>query len=1085
MMRRFQLRLLGRRRIIVLLLIISFTGLIKSLEAQNPRFESYSVLKNRKNVNVNTIYQDQTGYIWLGTNYGLVKFDGTDFVLYTHNDSLAENEVTSIAQDNSGLMWIGHPSGKISMYDGKKFSSFKPEEGLSTDAVSSFLIDRDNVMWFSTFGEGVYYFAGENRKRLYNLNSDEGLLDNFVYTMVQDTNGIIYLGTDKGISVLDPSSMKFIDHISMSDGLPDNIVKSLTIFGKWLWIGMEDGGICRYDLKEKKFSELVNWDFGSLNTFIRLNDNEIWASTKRKGIVKINYDETGKPWFTLYDKNIGLNDVRTKTIFLDRESNIWVGTVNGLCLRKNNELEFFNEKDGLGITDIFSFTIDNQGNYWIASQQGLFKVIKDEMGGLTKQKLFSDKKYTNCSFISLYSDSSGDVWAGTYGFGVFKINSRTNSFINYTTADGLSNNNVIHIDGFGQTIWFSTLGGGISQWKRSSENEFKTFSTDNGLGSNYVYSVSPVSDKKAWISTDGKGVCVIENDHASNFTDSLLNPYGTVVYSVLEDKKHNLWINYKERGIVKFDGKQVEVFDEQNGLRTNSVQSMAFDRKGNLILVDNEGIERLNCDDNSFEYFGEEDGVAYQEPNLNAIYKDKSDNIWIESALGLIRLNADDTTKAEVLPKIVITKKNVFFNEIDNNIHVFRHNKNNLTFYYTALWFKSSGNHIYRYKLEGYDLTWNPETTLRMVTYSNLPPGRYTFKVEVNYSGGKWMGSKDAEYSFRIKPPFWKTIWFISLTIITLIIAVYLFVKMRLRKLQRDKKILEDEVVKRTAEIQKQKEEIEAQRDEIEAQRDFVILQKDQIEMQNKNITSSIQYASRIQNAVLPPKEAFLQNFKDFFIFFQPRDIVSGDFYYLKVQGDAIVVAAADCTGHGVPGAFMSILGISLLNQIIGQFSEPFNAGQILTSLKNEIKRALRQTGKDDEAKDGMDISLCVIQKNEYQIHFAGAYNPLILIRNKEIIAYKGDSMPIGIFLKELGGFTNHTIDIQKGDMLYMYSDGFQDQFGGEMKKKYLAKNLKNLLAEISIQPLDQQQEQLKSIFNTWKGNESQTDDVLVLGIKM
>ena len=1055
-----------------------------AIYAQSPRFDSYKILKNRKSVDVTDIFQDNKGYIWLGTNYGIVKYDGVNFQLFTDKNGLYDNNISTINQDNEGVIWIGHKSGKISQLIGNEFIKFDPEEGLSIEEISSFFIDLNNVLWFSTYGEGIYFYSGENRKRLYNINSDNGLLDNYVYDIVQDADSNMYFATDKGISVYSPKYNEFFEDITMSDGLPDNIVKDLFLIGNDLWIAMEDGGICKYNIKNREFSQATSWEFGPINNFIFINESELWVSTTRKGIVKINYDKDGNTWYTLYNKNNNLGDTRTRIILNDRENNIWIGTRNGLSVRKNNSFEFLNEKAGFNIKNIFSLVIDNLGNYWIASQEGLYIVSKDKMGKLNQKLLFKDPK-NPYSFISLYKDISGNIWAGTYGYGVFKINPITLEITHYNTEKGLANDNIIHISGNDQDIWLSTLGGGVTRYCVSNSDRFMNYTTENGLTSDYVYSTYTDSQDRTWIATDGGGVVYFKKDSIHQFSNPKLDSINKTVYSVIEDCNLNLWFNCSDHGLYRYDGNKFDNFNEENGLKNNFLQGLTTDIMGNPVIISNEGIDKYIVKDSTFEYNGEAVGVAYLEPNLNAIYKDGTGNIWIGTANGIIKINSELDSSLEVLPKIFITGKSIYFEPIAEGRKVFKYNEKHLTFNYTALWYSSSEELNYRYKLEGYDIDWNAATSLRMVTYSNVPPGEYKFMVQVNYSGGKWLGSQDSEFEFRIKKPFWETWWFITISAILIVVVILLYIKARLQKLQRDKEILEEEVRKRTAEIRHQKEEIEAQRDEIEAQRNHVIEQRDKIEQQNKNITSSIEYASRIQRAVLPPKELFKKYLGEHFIFFRPRDIVSGDFYYLNLKNGQIIVAAADCTGHGVPGALMSILGISLMNKVITELPDNFNASNILTMLRKEVKNALGQTGKDNEAKDGMDISLCVINRDKKQLQYAGAYNPLILVRNNELVKYEADRMPIGIYIKEKDAFTNHIVDLKAGDFLYMFSDGYQDQFGGELKKKFLPKNLNNLLLEISNRSINEQLQVLDDTLENWKGDLQQVDDIIMLGIKI
>ncbi len=265
----------------------------------------------------------------------------------------------------------------------------------------------------------------------------------------------------------------------------------------------------------------------------------------------------------------------------------------------------------------------------------------------------------------------------------------------------------------------------------------------------------------------------------------------------------------------------------------------------------------------------------------------------------------------------------------------------------------------------------------------------------------------------------------------------------------------------------------------------------EEILQQKQHIMDSIVYAKRIQDAVLPPEEFISHNFHEHFVLFKPRDIVSGDFYWAAKNNNLSIIAAADSTGHGVPGAFMSMLGISLLNEIVNrEEAQNLKANEVLNELRSYIKKSLRQTGKEDEAQDGMDIALCIFDYENYTLQYAGAYNPLLLIRNKEMIQYKGDRMPIGIYYREKGSFTNHKVNLQKGDQIYIFSDGFIDQFGGNEGEKFLTKRFKNLLLENSDKSMIDQKHLLLEAYENWtnpnEGKEfEQLDDILIIGIKV
>ena len=268
----------------------------------------------------------------------------------------------------------------------------------------------------------------------------------------------------------------------------------------------------------------------------------------------------------------------------------------------------------------------------------------------------------------------------------------------------------------------------------------------------------------------------------------------------------------------------------------------------------------------------------------------------------------------------------------------------------------------------------------------------------------------------------------------------------------------------------------------IQEQKEVAESQRDQIAYQKKHITDSIQYAKRIQTALLPSLELFSDEIEHF-VLFKPRDIVSGDFYWVTKQGNIQIIIAADCTGHGVPGAFMSMLGVSLLNEIVinKKITHP---NDILNRLRDKIIESLKQTtGAAEGVKDGMDITICTIDYSTNIMEFAGAHNPLYFIRDNELSEIKGDKMPVAIYDK-LDPFQAHAMELKKGDTFYIFSDGFVDQFGGPQQKKFLSKNFKNILLELQPLPMIDQAKKLDVIFEEWKKDVDQIDDVTVIGIR-
>ena len=297
-------------------------------------------------------------------------------------------------------------------------------------------------------------------------------------------------------------------------------------------------------------------------------------------------------------------------------------------------------------------------------------------------------------------------------------------------------------------------------------------------------------------------------------------------------------------------------------------------------------------------------------------------------------------------------------------------------------------------------------------------------------------------------------------------------------------------------EVKAQNEEIQTQNDELETQNDYLAKQRDEISHQKKQITSSIEYASLIQKAVLATDNEIKEVIPEYFIIYHPKDIVSGYFYWfrnIEVANKLYrVFTAVDCTGHGVPGAFMSMLGTSFLNEIANENKNEISAALILNGLRKLVKEHLHQETGDRMARDGMDTALCLLNYDEMKLQYAGANNPLFIIRNsngqseKKIEEYKADRMPIGIHIKEKESFTNHEININKGDLIYLFSDGYVDQFGGEKGDKFKMRRFRELLLSVSELPLNEQKIKLEDTLQKWMSEGyKQLDDITVLGVKI
>ncbi|MDP1802326.1 MAG: SpoIIE family protein phosphatase [Bacteroidota bacterium] len=288
--------------------------------------------------------------------------------------------------------------------------------------------------------------------------------------------------------------------------------------------------------------------------------------------------------------------------------------------------------------------------------------------------------------------------------------------------------------------------------------------------------------------------------------------------------------------------------------------------------------------------------------------------------------------------------------------------------------------------------------------------------------------------------------------------------------LAENERSLERKVMERTEEVVRQKSEIENKNEELE--------------ILYKQVTDSIHYAKRIQEAILPPKTIIDQILPNSFVLFKPKDIVSGDFYWVEKKNNLTYFAAVDCTGHGVPGAFMSLVGHNILKDIISN-TDIIKPSEILDKLREGVINTLHVSNKGTQSKDGMDITLCCINYDTLELQYAAAYNPLYIVRNGELIQYGANKFPIGAFIGEKENFDNVTIQLQKNDQLYVFSDGYADQFGGPKGKKFMVGNFRKLLTQISQKPVKEQMDFLDKILADWQGDLEQVDDVLIIGLKV
>jgi serine phosphatase RsbU (regulator of sigma subunit) len=396
------------------------------------------------------------------------------------------------------------------------------------------------------------------------------------------------------------------------------------------------------------------------------------------------------------------------------------------------------------------------------------------------------------------------------------------------------------------------------------------------------------------------------------------------------------------------------------------------------------------------------------------------------------------------------------------------YHQNHLTFHFSAIDWSAPHKINYSYLLEGLNSKWSQPSSEGKADYSNLPYGTYTFKAKAIGESNEW--SIPFEYPFVISPPWWHTWWARTLYTLAISFMIVLVVKWRTANLKKRQKELETEVEIATKEIRDQKKEVEQQ--------------KEIIEEVHKEITDSLIYAERIQRSFMATKELLDKNLNDYFVFFQPKDVVSGDFYWAaKLNDGNFAIVNADSTGHGVPGAIMSILNISSIEASIkNKLTTP---AAIFNDTRNTIIDRLKKDGSPEGGKDGMDATLITLNTAKNKMTYVAAQNPIWIIRDGGLIEIKPEKMPVGKHEKDQVPFKGGEYDIKKGDQIYTLTDGFQDQFGGPKGKKFMVKKMRTYILSISHLSMEEQHGKMKEVFTNWKGGMEQVDDVCIIGVKI
>jgi ligand-binding sensor domain-containing protein/serine phosphatase RsbU (regulator of sigma subunit) len=1024
--------------------------------------------------------QDDRGFMWFGTQDGLNRYDGYQIKVFKNDpttpNSLSNSEIICIEQINPTLICIGTWQG-FNLFNSAT-ETFTRVTNLSKLAGKINVIKKFN-------NETVLIGTDEG---LYSLNLKSKSLKNYVFpnneaVIVKSLtliNNIFYVGTEgKSLWQLKNNSLTAVK-FSASEGLTFDlenlsVINDIKEYAGKIYLATKGSGIFKVD--SQTFEVEDNILFNKTEAFnsnyisnILIDDNKIFASTAYG--LRVNHLLSGNQNAYLKNEEDFQNSINhnyVTCVFRDKEKNIWLGTkLGGVNVAFNQSLKFQLESSDWikNYKDIYSIAGDKNSTMWFGGLKQLSQ-INYKLDKAIDHSSILDDNYALCLYkendnilwvgtwgkglirydvgkkvaysitteefggtiLSIKKDDKNNLWVASIGDGLFKINLATLETRNYGLKEGLQSLslNTIFFDDK-KNMWLGSYDGGILKIKSYSdkliiEKNYQNKGQPNQIASNTVLDFNQDKNKNIWVATSAGLSKLLSNDVWKSFyeKDGLPNAY---LYSILKDSLDNFWMS-SNSGIIKFNPL----------LADKDITFKNYNVKDGLLNTEfNQGAAYISPA--GYMYFGGVNGCNVFRPS--AI---KDNTHYPQTYI----INYKRAGKDVVTDSLISYKKTLRLNWRENYFQ----------FEVVALDYTDPTKNKFKFKLEGYDNDWSEPTNVRYISYTELPGGDYTFKVKACNNDGIW-NETPTEMKITVVPPFWKTKIFYILIIIIGGTLIYVYTQYRTKAIKKENRLLEDKVALRTKELAEK----------------------------NHDITSSIEYAKRIQEAILPSKEQIFKKLKKVFILYRPKDIVSGDFYWFAEKDHHYIFAVVDCTGHGVPGAFMSMIGHNLLHQIVSE-KGIIDPGQILNNLHKGVQDSLRQGQNEVNTNDGMDVSILSINYQTNHIKWAGANRPLVIVNNNsEFTKYDGNKYPVGGAQMDSNRvFTAHDVQFTSPSMMYMYSDGYADQFGGDKGKKYMVKRFNDLLTNIHQNTTESQKAELEQSFESWRKNHEQVDDVLVVGI--
>jgi ligand-binding sensor domain-containing protein len=750
---------------IVSFMLLSFFSFIK-LEAQEKLSYQISVDEEIFPGKASCMLLSKAGFFYVGTNSGLFMFDGIALRPFLKNDTL--RNITSIYETENGKLWIGCSNGSIFSVEHKKATAWLPQEGLGKAAISTILQDQMGRLWFATKGEGIYTL---HQNKLYNLNTDDGLADNYVYDL-QLINGRIFAATDNGISnCWFDGSKKFITNYNTSAGLTDNIVQHLTADKSdknKIWLGFQNGGLGLFNLSTEQSVTVYSSSSAEaqINKILPL-DHELWLACNN-GLTVLSK----KDYRVLMQQPFN----KLQSACKDWEANVWLLNSNHIYKTRGEQVRCVLTPEKDENREVHDLLQDEQGAYWITVKGGVARYTQQKNGFV--KEVFKLGVNNTSDITCLYRDKYNHIWVGTMGNGLFMIDPQSKKTRHLKEAPGFEHASILSITGTEKHVWITGLEGVLKATLPSTQTSLNTtcaFELINNItGSAYIYQVLEDSKGRAWFATDGKGIALLQNG-SYRFFGEKEGLTAKVVYSLAEDSKGNIWCNTLNNGLFRFNGKEYKNYGSSFGLPALNVSSLTKDNAGNIFCVTQKGVFLIQPETEMLMMIGDSRELGQINSDLNSTFSG-SYNLF-HTAKGVFAYHFPSYKKV-LQPQTTITAVSLFLDELANTgQNQFAHNENNLSFSFSGYYLSDPQNVQYQYKLEGYNNNWQT-TKDGFVNFPKLQPGFYTFRVRSAVTGN-FTNAAEAVYAFTIKKPFWTQWWFLLLSIASVTAFLIYIIKER------------------------------------------------------------------------------------------------------------------------------------------------------------------------------------------------------------------------------------------------------------------------------------------------------------------